>query len=79
MLHHLKVHYCHHNSLPLVSVMSLIKPAHTLIAYFCMVQINNILQSMPRSYKWFHSFWFSYHNPECMSLLPHMYYAPRLI
>jgi len=34
---------------------------------------------MPRSYKWFHSFWFAYKNPECMSLLPPMYYVPKLI
>jgi hypothetical protein len=73
----LKVHYCVHNSLPLVPILSQMNPVQTSPHYFPKIYFIVILPSTLRSSEWFLPFEFSDHNILCISHLFHACYMSR--
>jgi len=66
-----QVHYCVHNNLLLVPILSQINPVHALISCFFKIHSSVILPSTPRSSKWSLIFKFPDQNFVCMSHLSH--------
>ena len=74
-----KYHYCIHNCLPPVRILSQLDLVHTPTSHFLKIHLNVILPSMPGSLKWSLSLKFPHPNTVCLSSpLLHMCYVPRL-
>ena len=70
ILWNLKVHHCAHNSLPLIPILSKMKPVHILPFYFFNSHFRVILPTMFRSSKWSFTFRLPGETPACHMLCP---------
>jgi hypothetical protein len=63
ILWYMKIYYRVKYIQKMVPILSHIKPAFSLLYYFCKIHLNNIASAKPKSLKWYHSFMFPFRNP----------------
>jgi len=75
LLWDMKLHYCVHNSLPVLSQMQAV---HSFPPYFPKIHSNIIFPSTSRSSSWSLPFRFCDQNLICISYISHVCYMPSL-
>ena len=70
------VHYRIHKGPPSIPILNQINPVHAPTFNFLKIQLNIIIPSKPRSFKWFFSLRFPHQTPVYNAPLPHTCYIP---
>ena len=72
-----KIHYCIHNSLPLLPILMYMEPVHTIPPYSCTIHFNITLPTMPESSRWSPSFSYHHQNPVCFFITSNLCHMPH--